>query len=593
MPSKSSLRSRWPDLKNIFILAILIGIAFLPCLSAQFIYWDDDLHVLNNPLVYRTDFGGIVSIFQTVVNKTYIPLTILSFNIEHRLFGLNPFVYHLDNLLLHILVCALAYALARRMGLEAMTAFLAALLFGIHPMHVESVAWITERKDVLYSAFYLWGLLEYCRYVRSNNKNALALCICAGFLSLLAKPMALSFPLVLWIFDWFFKRRLNAGLFLEKIPFLLFIPIVWQTYALNITAHDHSFGESILIWLWSFSFYLEKFFLPVGLTPLYTLPYPIAITNPQYLLAIAVGFATLGTVLRFRSNRWFLFAALYYFVSIFFLLRMSDVAKNLGPSVVADRFMYLPSLGICLWMAHTLNEYIKAHPGNRRFVVRLLVIAILLLSVATSSQCRVWKDDLSLWDHVIGRGEPIALAHNSRGAALSKRGEQTLALQDINKALELNPQYALAYYNRGKIYAGLGENSRAIEDFTTAIKMNPKHEKSFLERGIVQSKQGQLTQALEDFNAALMLDPNDAGAYNNRGIVYKKMGQWEQALKEYDRAIAINPRSAHTYINRGIVWRELKHYDKAFQDMQRAQELGSPSAETYLHEADILSGKTR
>ncbi len=580
MPIKNGLKTSWPDLKNVFILACFIGIAFLPCLGAQFVYWDDDLHLLNNPLVYTTDFGSIASIFQTVINKTYIPLTILSFNLEYCLFGLSPFVYHLDNLILHILVCILVYALVRRMGFEAMIALLAALLFGIHPMHVESVAWVTQRKDVLYALFYVLSIYHYWNHLTRNNRWSYTLSLAFGFLSILAKPMALSLPLVLLLLDWYHKGPLTQRSFVNKIPFLIaIVPIAWLTYTLNARTPTVNGWESFLIWSWTATFYIKKFFTPFVLLPLYQLPQPINLWNASYASSILIMAGLLTGMFWFRKNRLFLFGCWFYILSTFFIWRYDN---TVDVTIVGDRFMYLPSLGICLWLAAVLGEKLKNKHSEKRFVVRALVIVVLFLAVKTSSQCRVWKDDISLWDYVLGHGQPIALAYNSRGAAFSKLGEQGRALEDINKALQLKPNYALAYYNRGKIHAGLNDNGRALEDFTASLKINPKHEKSFLERGIIKSKENQLPQALDDFNNALKLDPKDAAVYNNRGIVYKKMGQWEQALADYSRALAFNPRSGQAYVNRSSVWKELKRYNEAKNDIQKAQELGFPVDSTSL-----------
>lgn len=558
-------------MRNILLLVLIVGLSFSPCLKADFVNWDDDHHVFDNPQVKTTSVSNTVSIFQTAVNKTYIPLTTLSFNIEHFFFGLNPFVYHLNNLLLHILICLLIYRLFCRMGFGSMTAFFAALLFGIHPMHVESVAWITERKDVLYTLFYLAGLIQYCRYIQTGNKKAWAWCVCAGFLSLLAKPMALSYPLVLLLFDWFFKRKWNFSILLEKVPFLFFAPIVWLTYSLNIKANDHSYLESFLIWIWSFSFYIEKFFFPAVLTPLYALPYPISITNPQYLITLSVGLAAVLAVLYYRKDRWLVFAALYYVLSIFFLLRTSDVTKNLGPSIVADRFMYLPSLGICLWLALFAADQFKK---PQSFPKILIAAVIGLLFFQTFQQCRIWQNDHSLWSHQLKHEQRVPLAYNSYAVALSKMKDDTGALAALDKAIKLKPDYARAYYNRGHIYIRFGKYEEALKDLDSAILYNPIHFGALLDRGTTYGRLGKYNEALKDLNTAAALEPNNSEVFNNRGIVHRKLGQLQSALEDLNHALALNPRSASAYINRAKVLEELGKQDEALNDLKEAERLG-------------------
>ncbi len=175
-------------------LLIITALTFLPALRGEFLNWDDDRHLTENLQAQIFSWKNTVDIFKSTINKTYIPLTILSFNLEHRLFGLNPFVYHLNNLLLHLAVVIAIFFLAVTVGLSARGAFLAALLFGIHPMHTESVAWITERKDVLYALFYILSLHGYCHYLIKRGKLSYLLSLGFAFLSILAKPMALSLP---------------------------------------------------------------------------------------------------------------------------------------------------------------------------------------------------------------------------------------------------------------------------------------------------------------------------------------------------------------------------------------------------------------
>jgi len=203
--------------KQLLILPVIFLI-FLPVLQCQFINWDDDFHVYQNRAIEKIDTDHLQLIFLGHTRGTYIPLTIFSFALEKHFFGLDPCRFHLDNLLLHLAVVALIIYLGSLCGLAPAAGAMAAFLFGIHPVHVESVAWVTERKDVLYALFYLLALISYCRYIKNNQWKALLCCFVFGFLSLLAKSMALSLPLILWLLDWFFKRPLSPRIFLEKIP---------------------------------------------------------------------------------------------------------------------------------------------------------------------------------------------------------------------------------------------------------------------------------------------------------------------------------------------------------------------------------------
>ncbi len=303
-------------------LGLVIFTVFSPCLKAGFLNWDDDKHVLNNPHVTRSSIANTVDIFTGDINRTYLPLTILTFNLEHRIFGLNPFVYHFNNILLHVLACIVIFFLAQQLGLPPWAAFLTGLTFGIHPMHVESVAWITGRKDVLYTLFYLLSIFFYLRYRQHSSPRAYGISVVMGLLSVLSKSMAMSLPWILFVFDALQARRWDKKILVDKIPFFLVVePVAWITYAMNSRTVPMTWPDSFLLWIWSATFYPEKFFLPLDLNPLYRAPQPIGWANPVYLKALVIGIVVAGLVVIFRRQRWWMTAILFYIGSAFFLWR--------------------------------------------------------------------------------------------------------------------------------------------------------------------------------------------------------------------------------------------------------------------------------
>jgi tetratricopeptide (TPR) repeat protein len=566
MPSDTSKNATWSELRRVFFLVAVVALSFVPSLFNAFVYWDDDAHLLENALATSKDWAAVPLIFQSVVNKTYVPLTILSFNLEHHVFGLNPFLFHLDNLLLHAAVCGLIYRFAQRIGLNRNAALMGALLFGIHPMHVEPVAWVTARKDVLYSLFYLLAMDRYWGYLADGKKHSYVLSLVFAFLSILAKPMALSLPLILGLLTWYHDNRIKPRAFLGLLPFFaVIIPVAWVTYHLNSRLPGLNAAHSFLLWSWSATFYLKKFLTPFVLLPLYQVPQPVSFWNPSYFSGVVL-FALIPVVMFWqRHNRLFVLAGLFYILSTFFLWRY-DYAVDV--TIVADRFMYLPSLGLCLVFADALTK----RPQLKWITIGIIIFCIL----QTSAQCRVWANDLSLWNHVIGHKQEVFLAYNSRGVAFVKDKQYDLAWKDFNRALELNPRYARGYYNRGKLYEGSNKFDEALADFDQAITISGKDPRYFTERGVVHSKRKEFDKAIEDFTAALNITPDDAGIYNNLGIVYAKTGKFEEALKTYAKALELNPNSFQSYINRANLWQESGHNDEAFKDLKKAQELGFP-----------------
>lgn len=522
-------------------LFLAVFLFYSPVLQSDFITWDDPEHLIENPLVHSLHYNNIKNIFSTTVNNTYIPLSILSFAIEYHFFKLNPFVYHLNNLLLHCGVVILIFFLAKRMGLTVKAAFLGALLFGLHPMHVESVAWVTERKDVLYALFYLLSLLFYCNYLDQRKKHAYFLSIIMGFLSILSKPMALSLPLILFIIDWVKKRNIDRSYFIDKIPFfLIIIPIAWITYSLNTRVIEINTLKSFLIWQWTAVFYIKKFIFPLHFVPFYHLPTPMSLFDIKILTTLCAAVILVISVIRFRSHKWYLFACLYYFLSIFFLFRFDDFIDS--ASIVSDRFMYLPSLGICLFIGHLLNQaigFVSKSDLVRWRNIFMVSLLFLFLGLKSFKQCMIWKNSITFWNYVSAHSKPFDLIFLNRALAYAAKKEYRLAQIDYNKAIEINPSLSTAYYSRGCLMDELNLFNSAIADYTKAIE----------------------------------LDPTLSSAYNNRGAVYLDMGQYKKALLDFDAAIELNPKYKHVYINKAMGLMGLNRRDQALENAKKALEM--------------------
>ncbi|MFA6379158.1 MAG: hypothetical protein WCX16_05200, partial [Candidatus Omnitrophota bacterium] len=385
----------------ITLILLLTLTVFFSCRHFSFLAWDDEGHLTQNPLVRELSLSNIVDIFKQKVNTTYHPLTTLSFAIEYHFAQYNPFVYHLDNVLLHLGVTFFIFIFLRQLGLSVWTAALAVLFFAIHPTRVESIAWTTERKDLLYGFFYAAGLVAYLHYRKTDDKRFYVLTFFLALLSILSKAMALSFPLILCLCDWYQGRKISKKAILEKLPiFLIIIAIASITYVENARIPIKDYYQALLIWVWTFTFYFKKFFFPGVLLPIYDTPRPIAFLNLPFLSGFII-FGIVMSILFFgRRLKWLLFSFGFYFLSIFFLLRF-DYGFDVHP--VADRFLYLPSLGFCLFIAFFVEFIFKKIPPSQRWVKILIVFALVVLIVKmafrTYAQSQVWKDDYSLWSY--------------------------------------------------------------------------------------------------------------------------------------------------------------------------------------------------
>jgi len=484
------------------LLAVLLVtfLAFSPALSNGFVNWDDPSHLLDNPAVRGLDARHLTLAFTGLINDTYNPLTSLSFAVEYRFFGYDPFVYHFNNLMLYLMVIVLVYSLFLRLGAAAGSAALATLIFALHPMHVESVAWVTERKDVLYAVFYLLAMLFYRNYLVWQRAGWLWAAVAAGLLSILAKPMAFSLPLILFLLDWFYGRKFSRMALFDKLPFFAYTFIIAGiTYFKHGYSREADILQTALIGGWTFAIHLEKFFWPFSLSPYYATPQPVSFWQEQYFGAFGVIALVLLLLIRFRHNRWLIFALWFYFLSMLFLLRTDRIGENLA----ADRFMLLPGLGFCLLAGQFLDRAFRRAAQKNLVLGAVAVVALAAvlaaLGLKTYSQCRVWKNSFTLWSAAIEYDHGVATAYNNRG---NVQADPALAAKDYSSAIAIDPQFWEAYFNRGAAYYN----------------------------------QGKYELALRDYDYLLAHQPADAEAYYHRALIYRAMGKEALAEKDMLRA---------------------------------------------------------
>ncbi len=561
---------------------------FAPAMNFEFVNWDDPEHLLDNPAVRAVTPDNIRAVFSSTVVGTYIPLTLLSFMIEYHFFGEQPFVFHLTNIILHALVTALIFCLARLMGAGVLASAVAAVLFGAHPMHVESVAWVTERKDVLYALFYVLALLWYVRYTRDGRGLYFLAAVLCGFLSLLAKPMALSLPFVLGVYDWWARRPLSRRLVMEKFfLFAVFFPIVWITFRAQARLPEPAAGEGTLLLLYTLMFYIRKFFAPFFLTPIYPVPEPVSILTPDYALSLFFFLGLLWGVWKNRCNRWLLFAGLFYAVSIFFLLKNDTVVK----CIVTDRFMYLPSFGVCLCLGVWVESmWGRSGRSGRRVLAVALFLILALLAAKNRQQQHVWRSSLALWDHVIRNNSGSAVAFNNRGILRGQRGDFNCALDDLTRALRLRPDYREAYNNRAIVFSRIGRDDLALADYGTVLRLYPDYAETYYNRGVLFFRHKEFSRAEADLTRAVQLNRLYDKAFNSRGVLYDVLGEDALALDDFNRALQLNPRGVEVYLNRGNFFVKRAQFLAAIGDFDRVLALDPFYSQAYWNKSVACFG---
>lgn len=428
--------------------------------------------------------------------------------------------------------------------------------------------------------------------------------------------MALSLPLVLGLCDWFQKRRFSTRLLLEKIPFIVLLaPVAWVTYSFHMRVPGKSLYEAVLIWTWTLTFYFKKFFFPFDIYPAYSIPQPVSLLEPAYFSAVAILFLLAGCLYWLRKDRWFIFACLYFYASIFFLLRYDDF-MYVHP--VADRFMYLPSLGFCLWLGGVgVQAFNRAGKTGKHVALAACFLVLSFLGVKTFQQAQLWGREIDLWTYVLKREPKSFFAYNSRGNLYADKKDYQAAISDFSNSIQYRPDYTPAYVNRGLVYFDLGQNELALKDFEVSLQhSNPNPDYTLVNRGLVYLKMDQKDLALKDFNEAIALNPFNAYAYHNRGGIYFKQSQpdlaiadfnkalelkkdmvktyvsrgdaylmknaFDLALRDYNMALRYNPRDARTTYNRSFVYYNQKKFDAALEDALKARSLGFKVRDDYL-----------
>ncbi|MBN1870427.1 MAG: tetratricopeptide repeat protein [Candidatus Omnitrophica bacterium] len=533
----------------LLIILLLIAVCYGQCLFFDFLNWDDPSHFLDNPSVQSLSPKNILEIFRTTVDQIYIPLSVLSHAVEHHFFSFNPMIYHFHNILLHIGVTILVFFFGRQCGLTENASLIAALIFGIHPMHVESVTWVTERKGMLYALLYMASLCAYGSYLKRKKFTLYGISLLCGILSILAKPTALSLPLVLFVCDWIHNRKINIRILAEKLPFFLYSgAIAWITFVLVYNRIPvENFSKGALVWIWTFSFYIFQFFLPSRLSLIYPIPEPISLGNPAYLFSVILVAILAGGLMILKSRRWHMIALLLYFFQIFFLLRFND---KTGVNVVADRFMYLPSLGFCLLLGYLFDSLITAsndpeHFRQNKAAKAAVILYLGALSIMTFIQVQVWKNDMTLWSSVLRINPHCDIAYHNRGYAFMQKGQYALALSDFQRALDLNPRRPETYNNRGMIFAKLGQSQKALAEFEKALLIQPGSSAVFINRGNLYRDEGKLSGAIKEYDRVLHLPETDplmrALAYAEKAYALYLKEDPAAALQHIGQALAIFP----------------------------------------------------
>ncbi|MFQ5883071.1 MAG: tetratricopeptide repeat protein [Candidatus Methylomirabilales bacterium] len=598
-------------------------LVFLPTLGNEFVRWDDDGNFLENIHYRGLGWAQLRWMFTTFHMGPYQPLSWVTLGLDYLLWGLNPVGYHLTNLLLHAANAMVFYFLTLRLlplalssppvpgdlALRAAAGF-AALVFAIHPLRVESVAWATERRDVLSGLFFLLTLLCYLRAATTSDGDGtyrrwLMGAVSVYALSLLSKAIGMALPVILVVLDIYPLRRLGGGpgkwfgpaarrVWGEKVPFLLLalatgvIALVGQYRAEAIRSLErYGVLARLAQAVFGLTFYLWKTLFPLRLSPLYELPVHLNPMDARFLLSAGLVLA-ISLVLFVARRRWPVGLAIWVcYVAI--LIPVSGIVQ-IGPQIAADRYSYLPCLGWAMFagagLLYCWQGWISGHTGQRTFVLStgLAAVVVVGLGVLTWKQVQVWHDSERLWRHALAVEPKSYIAHSNLGVVLVDQGKLDEAISHYRQALQTRPSNADAHTNLGMALARQGKLDEAISHYRQALQTRPTHVQAHSSLGDAFADLGQVEEAMKHYQLALQIQPDDALTHNNLGNVLSQQGKVEEAIEHYQLALQIQPDLASGYNNLGAALFQQGKLDEAIKHYQQAVRIqpGYPDAHSNL-----------
>ena len=564
-------------------------ITYSQIIGNDFINFDDNEYIVENYSIQSGfNTGSIKWAFTSVVQGNWHPLTWLSHMLDWNLFGANASGHHLVSVLLHIGAVIFLFLFLNKTTNNLWPAVFASALFALHPLRVESVAWAAERKDVLSMFFGMACLYAYAFYAEKNKSLRYLLCLILFVLSLMSKSMLVTLPFIMMLLDyWPLQRwqkaideqgkRLHSArcLIWEKVPFLLFtITSSIITFCVQNKAGAISSGEKLAFIvrganaIVSYVAYLGKTFWPINLAVFYPYEYPLPLWKVLISGIILILFTL--AVLYYIRKLPFLFVGWFWYLGT--LIPVIGLVQ-VGNQAIADRYTYLPSIGIAVMLAWGIPTLIKSEEIRKKILFPMGIAFLTILSVLTCQQCGYWKNNFELFNHAVLVTKDNYVAHNNVGLTLAEEGKINGAFYHYNKAIHIKPDYADAYYNRGIIYDERGQYQLAIEDYNQAIRLQPNFARAYNNSGAASLKLGQNSRAIDDFNKAIQLKQDFADAYHNRGVVYAKLGQYQLAIEDYNKAIRLRPDYISAYYNRGTAYNKLGQNQRAAADWNQASGL--------------------
>jgi Tfp pilus assembly protein PilF len=592
------------------VLAAMTWLVFGQTCRFEFVNYDDNLYVFNNAKVAGgLTLNGIVAMFTHVECNFYHPLTMISLMLNYQLHGLQPGGYHLANVLLHTLSAILLFLTLRRMtGFTWRSAFVAAV-FAIHPLRVESVAWVAERKDVLSGFFFMLTLWAYARYAQNTRSPVRYLAVVFFFaLGLLCKSSVVTLPFVLLLLDfWPLRRfedetpvggksavqRVNFSVLVrllgEKIPLFVLsaaaavMTVVAEGKAISST-NQLPFLTRVGNPLMSYATYLRQMVCPADLAPFY--PFPTGnLPGWKIVLALVLLVAiSAAAFMAWRKHPYLLVGWSWYLGMLVPMIGIMQV----GQFAHADRFTYLPQIGLYLLLTWSAADLCAGWRHRRVVLGGCSTIILIALIVCACAQTSYWRNSESLWKHTIACTPANVIAHSNLGVALAAQHRFGEAVQQYQQAIEINPEVAETYRNLAAAFTEQGRLDEAVQCYQKAIEKRPDYAEAHNNLGIILAQQGRPDEAIGHLQKALAIKPDYAEADNNLGIVFASQSRFDEAIVTFQKALSIKPDYADAHYNLANVFAVQGRKEKALQQYKEALRL-NPANDPARQQIRVLS----
>lgn len=628
-------QSGWKRYLPIFLIVVLTAIVYSFSLNNEATNWDDDMYIGENPLLKTCDFETVNKMFtsddpeERYFMGNYHPLTMLTLNLNYQIADLQPngkaepYTFIMINIILHLISCVLVYLVFSQLFNKKIYPIVIALLFGIHTLHVESVTWIAERKDVLYVMFYFLALFLYILYKKQQKVSFYILSIIVFILSALSKGQAVSLTITLFLVDYLLSEDyLNWKTHLNKIPFFI-ISLIFGLISIKAQAASSALSETDQYELYQriafgsngFLQYILRFILPVKLACLYPYPDILNRTVPVlYWLTVPIFIAILAlSLFTYKKNKTFTFGLMFFIVNIALLLQFIPV----GSAMYADRYAYIPIVGLSVLVAYVLELLIDKYNNRESLFYGIFGVYALVLCVLTVNREKVWQNSKTLWSDCLEKYPEAVIGWNNLGSysnmiadSLYKKSDNSkyvenkkFAVDCFTQGIKYKPDYTHSYFNRGLAEHDLFENLQdtayeklAYEDFCNALKYDLNFAPAFQSRAQIYDAYSErfanvnkdscryyYQLSIGDYNRALELNPKLEDVYVNRGVANGRFGEYEKAIEDFDYYLTLKPNNASAYSNRGLAYNGLKQYDKSMPDFDLAIQLDPENLGAYFN----------